>query len=216
MNKHKTHDTVTVAEQRTEQEKHLKERLKQHIQEIEKKIQELREAVKYHKRSAQAAIKDSERIFTELICSIERSRSEVTQLIKDQEKAAVSRAEEFLKQLEQKMGDLRSKEAELEQHLHAEDICFLQSFHSLSVLPKDSPNISISSLHSYDNVQKSVSHLRKKLEDFCHKEIQIISSRVNSIQIIPFIEPKTREEFLQYRNHFTLDPDTVYWNKDKP
>ncbi|KAL0187971.1 hypothetical protein M9458_015070, partial [Cirrhinus mrigala] len=72
------------------------------------------------------AVKDSERIFTELICSIERSRSEVTQLIKDQEKAAVSRAEEFMKQLEQKIVDLRRKEAELEQHSHAEDICFLQ------------------------------------------------------------------------------------------
>ncbi|XP_073693041.1 tripartite motif-containing protein 16-like protein [Garra rufa] len=212
MNEHKTHDTVTVAEQRTVQEKHLKERLRQHIQEVEKKIQELREAVNYHKRSSQAAVKDSEMIFTELICSIERSRSEVTQLIKDQEEAAVSRAEEFLKQLEQKVADLRTKEAELEQHSHAEDICFLQSFQSLSVLPMDSPSINVSSLLSYDNVQKSVSHLRKKLEDFCHKEIQMMSFRVNCIQIIPFTEPKTREEFLQYRSHFTLDPNTVNKN----
>lgn len=71
-------------------------------------------------------MKDSERIFTELIYSIERSRSEVTQLIKDQEKAAMSRAEEFLKRLEQRTADLRKKEAELEQLSHAEDICFLQ------------------------------------------------------------------------------------------
>ncbi|KAF4110651.1 hypothetical protein G5714_007682 [Onychostoma macrolepis] len=212
MNEHKTHDTVTVAEQKTVQEKHLKERLKQQIQETEKEIQELREAVKYHKRSAEAAVKDSERIFTELICSIERSRSEVTQLIKDQEKAAVSRAEEFLKRLEQKTADLRKKDAELEQLSHAEDICFLQSFQSLCVLPKDSPNINISSLLSYDNVQKSVAHLRKKLEDFCQEKIKTMSCRVKCIQIISFPELKTREEFLQYRSNFTLDPNTVNTN----
>ncbi|XP_059393243.1 E3 ubiquitin/ISG15 ligase TRIM25-like isoform X2 [Carassius carassius] len=196
MNEHKTHDAVTVAEQKTVQEKHLKERLKQQIQETEKEIQELREAVKCHKRSAEAAVKDSERIFTELITSIERSRSEVIQLIKDQEKVAVSRAEEFLKHLEQKTADLRKKEAELEQLSHTEDICFLQSLQSLSVLP-DSPNIKISALLSYDNVEKSVSLLRKKLEDFCQEEIETMSCRVNCIQVISFPEPKTREEFLQ-------------------
>ncbi|XP_052417947.1 tripartite motif-containing protein 16-like protein isoform X1 [Carassius gibelio] len=211
MKEHKTHDAVTVAEQKTVQEKHLKERLKQQIQETEKEIQELREAVKCHKSSAEAAVKDSERIFTELITSIERSRSEVIQLIKDQEKAAVSRAEEFLKRLEQKTADLRKKEAELEQLSHTEDICFLQSLHSLSVLP-DSPDIKISALLSYDNVEKSVSLLRKKLEDFCQEKIEAMSCRVNCIQIISFPEPKTREEFLQYRSKFTLDPNTVNKN----
>lgn len=61
------------------------------------------------------------RIFTELISSTERICSEVTELIKDQEKAAVSRAEEFLKRQEQKTADLRKKEAELEQLSHAEE-----------------------------------------------------------------------------------------------
>ncbi|KAL0201298.1 hypothetical protein M9458_004485, partial [Cirrhinus mrigala] len=77
--------------------------------------------------SAQAAVKDSERIFTELIRSIERSRSEVTQLIRDQEKTEVNRAEERLEQLKQEIEDLRRRDAELEQLSHTDDhIHFLQ------------------------------------------------------------------------------------------
>ena len=72
-------------------------------------------------------MEDSERIFTELIRSIERRRSEVTRLIRDQEKAAVSRAEEQLKRLEQEINDLRRRDAELEQLSHTQDhIQFLQ------------------------------------------------------------------------------------------
>ncbi len=70
---------------------------------------------------------DSERIFTDLIRCIERSRSEVTQLIRDQEKAEVSRAEEQLKRLEQEIEDLRKRNAELEQLSQTDDhIHFLQ------------------------------------------------------------------------------------------
>ncbi|KAL0165907.1 hypothetical protein M9458_037751, partial [Cirrhinus mrigala] len=68
-----------------------------------------------------------ERIFTELIRSIERSRSEVTQRIRDQEKAAVSRAEEQMEQLEQEIDDLTRRNAELDQLSHTDDhILFLQ------------------------------------------------------------------------------------------
>ncbi len=72
-------------------------------------------------------MQDSERIFTELIRSIERSRSEVTQQIRDQEKAAVSRAEEQLERLEHEIMDLRRINAEPEQISHTQDhIHFLQ------------------------------------------------------------------------------------------
>ncbi len=60
-------------------------------------------------------MKDSERIFTELIRSIEKIRSEVTQQIRDQEKAAVSRAEGRLEHLEQEIADLKRRDTELEQ-----------------------------------------------------------------------------------------------------
>ncbi len=66
-------------------------------------------------------MRDTERNFTELISSIDRSRSEVTQLIREQEKAAVSRAERIMKQLEKEIDDLRRRDIELEQLSHTDD-----------------------------------------------------------------------------------------------
>ena len=66
-------------------------------------------------------MEDSERIFTEMIRSIERRRSEVKELIRAQEKAEVSRAEGLLKRLEQEIAELKRRDAELEQLSHTED-----------------------------------------------------------------------------------------------
>ncbi len=57
-------------------------------------------------------MEDSERIFTKLIRSIERSCSELIRLIRDQEKLAVSRDEGRLERLEQEINDLRRRDAE--------------------------------------------------------------------------------------------------------
>ncbi|XP_048010545.1 tripartite motif-containing protein 16-like, partial [Megalobrama amblycephala] len=124
MYEHKNHDTVSAAAQRTEKQHQLKETqrlFQQRIQQREEDLQQLREAVESHKRSAQTAVEDSERIFTELIRSIERSCSEATQRIRDQEKTAVSLAEGRLERLEQEINDLRRRDAELEQLSHTQD-----------------------------------------------------------------------------------------------
>ncbi|XDV27860.1 hypothetical protein PO909_031324, partial [Leuciscus waleckii] len=175
-NEHKTHDTVSPVEERTEKQNHLEEtkiHFQQRIEERQKELEELREAVESHKRSAQAAVEDSERIFTELIRSIERSRSEVTQLIRDQEKTAVSRAEERLERLEQEIEDLRRRDTELEQLSHTEHhIHFLQSFQSLSVPPgsTDSSCITVSSRLSFDDLGTFVSQLEEKLQHTFEEE----------------------------------------------
>ncbi|ROL49772.1 Tripartite motif-containing protein 47 [Anabarilius grahami] len=188
--KHKKHKTVTTAAQRKEKQKQLNEtqmKMRQRIQQRQKDVQQLREDLESHKRSAQTAVEDSERIFTELIRSIERSRSEVTQQIRDQEEAAVSRAEGRLERLEQEINDLRRRDAELEQlsqthhHIH-----FLQSFQSLSAPPEstDEPDDPFSSLFSFDGMRESVCQLRDKLEDFCKEEIKKISDRGNALALV--------------------------------
>ncbi|XP_067308643.1 E3 ubiquitin-protein ligase TRIM47-like isoform X2 [Pseudorasbora parva] len=205
MDEHKNHYMISAAAERTEKQRQLIKMKIKDQQEIQKKLkdlQKLRKSVESHKRSAQAAVTDSERIFTELIRSIERSRSEVTQLIRDQEKAAVSRAEGLLKRLEQEIDDLKKRDAELEQLSHTDNhIHFLQSFQSLSVPPgsTDSPSITFCSRLSFDDFSKSVSQMRDKLEHFFREEIKMISGRVRNINIIPTPEPKTREDFLQLK-----------------
>ncbi|KAI7792866.1 finTRIM family, partial [Triplophysa rosa] len=214
MDEHKNLYTVTAVAEKTEKLRVLGEtqrNVKQRIQEREKKLQELRDAVNSYQRSAQTAVEDSERIFTELIRSIERSRSEVTQLIRDQEKTAVSPAEGVLKRLEQEIDDLRRRDTELEQLLHTDNhIHFLKSFKCLSAPPEStvSHDITVSSLVSFDDVRKSVCQLKEKLEDFCREEIEKISGGVSYITFFSD-EPNNREEFLQYFRQFTLDLNTV-------
>ncbi|XP_067248614.1 E3 ubiquitin/ISG15 ligase TRIM25-like [Chanodichthys erythropterus] len=211
MDEHKNHDTVSAAAQRTEKQEQLKETQKsfqQRIQQREKDLQQLREAVESHKLSAQTAVEDSERIFTELIRSTERSRSEATQRIRDQEKTAVSRAEGQLERLEQEINDLRRRDAELEQLLHTQNhIHFLQSFQSLSAPPEstDVNDNPFSSLSSFDDVRESVSQLRDKLEDFFKEELRKISDRGTFTNFVP----RTRNDFLQYSHQLTLDPNTL-------
>ncbi|XDV13838.1 hypothetical protein PO909_002161, partial [Leuciscus waleckii] len=187
---HKNHKTVSTAAQRTEKQKQLKEtqmKIRQRIQQRQKDLHQLRDAVESHKRSAHTAVEDSEKIFTEIIRSIERSRSEATQRIRDQEKTAVSRAEGRLERLEQEINDLRRRDAELEQLSHTHHhIQFLQSFQSLSAPPEstDEPDVSFSSLSSFDGVRESVRQLRDKLEDFCEEELKKISDRGKVLRLV--------------------------------
>ncbi|KAI2654829.1 E3 ubiquitin-protein ligase TRIM16 [Labeo rohita] len=182
--------------------KQLKETQKtfqQRIQQREKDLQQLREAVESHKRSAQTAVDDSQRIFTELILSIARSRSELIQIIRDHEKRAVSRAEGRLERLEQEINDLRRRDAELEQLSHTQDhIQFLQSFQSLSAPPEttDRNDDFFASLISFDGLRESVHQLRDKLEDFCKGELKKISDRVT----FTITAPRTRNDILQCKS----------------
>ncbi|MBN3321485.1 TRI65 protein, partial [Atractosteus spatula] len=123
MDEHRGHDTVSAAAGRTEK----KTQTQQRLQEREKELQKLRQAVKSLSSSAHTAVQDTDRIFTELIHSIERTRSEVTELIRAQERAAVSQAEGLLERLEKEITELKRRDAELNQLSHTEDhIHFLQ------------------------------------------------------------------------------------------
>ncbi|KAG9278226.1 tripartite motif-containing protein 16-like [Astyanax mexicanus] len=78
-------------------------------------------------KQAQSALAETDKIFNEMIRAIESRRSEVQDLIKAQEKLAVSRAEVFLKQLEEEIADLRKRDEELQQLSLTDDhIHFLQ------------------------------------------------------------------------------------------
>ncbi|XP_019899958.1 E3 ubiquitin-protein ligase TRIM47-like isoform X2 [Esox lucius] len=216
MDEHKGHDIVSAAAERTDKQKHVGEKHQKclkRIQEREKEIQELRQSVDSLKRSAQAAVEDSERIFTELICYIEKRRSELKELIRAQEKTEVSQAERHMEQLKQEVAELRRRDVELKQLSHTEDhIHFLQTFQSLCVSPeyKALPSITVYPHIPFEHVKKSVSELRDQLQDVCKKEMDKISGKVTTFQIGLTAEPMTREDFLTYSCQLTLDPNTAY------
>ncbi|XP_055778023.1 tripartite motif-containing protein 16-like [Salvelinus fontinalis] len=216
MDEHKGHDTVSAAAERTEKQRQLgmsQQKVQQRFQQREKELKNLQKAVKSFKRSAQAAVEDSDQIFTELIRSIERRSSEVKELIRAQEKAQVSQAEGLLEQLKQEIAELRKRSTELEQLSHTEDhIHFLQSYQSLSSISvsSDLPSIVVRPLQYFGDVSKTVSELREKLEYFLKGEWTKISTTVNIVDVVLPPEPKTREQLLQYSCQLTLDPNTAY------
>eukprot|EP00063_Salmo_salar_P050757 XP_014025592.1 PREDICTED: tripartite motif-containing protein 16-like [Salmo salar] len=216
MDEHKGHDTVSAAAERTEKQRQLgmsQQKIQQRFQEREKELKELQQAVESLKHSAQAAVEDSDKIFTELIRSIERRRSEVKELIRAHEKAQVSQAEGLLEQVEQEIAELKKRSTELEQLSHTEDhIHFLQSYPSLSSISvsSDLPSIVVRPLQYFGDVSKTVSELREKLEDFLKGEWTKISTTVNIVDVVLPPESKTREQLLQYSCQLTLDLNTAH------
>ncbi|XP_062864256.1 tripartite motif-containing protein 16-like, partial [Trichomycterus rosablanca] len=218
MDDHKGHDTISAAAERTEKQKQLLEiqrKFQEKIQNREKELCKLINAVESHKCSAQTSVKNIERICTELINSINRRCSELKDLIRDRETAEVSRAEKVLQHVEQQIVELKRKDAELEQLSHTEDpVHFLQNFQSLSAPAgsAESAAITISPFLSFNDVTKSVSQLREKVEEFWKEQCEKIPDEVKKVRITSPPEPEIREDFLQYVCRFTLDPNTVNKN----
>nr|AAH95315.1 Zgc:110566 [Danio rerio] len=202
VDEHKNHDAVSVAAGRKEKEEFYEETQKKSLKVIEqreKDLQQLREALEAHKRSAQSAVEDSERIFTELIQHIEKRRSEVNQLIRDQERAAVSRAEEQLERLKLEINDLKRRNTELKQLSETQDhLHFLQSCPSDTFSGSSDSGFTVSSHLCFDDVVKSVSQFRDKLQQFASNEIKEISKTVKTVKVIQTPEDQTSKVVQQY------------------
>ncbi|XP_058872658.1 tripartite motif-containing protein 16-like [Acipenser ruthenus] len=215
---HKSHETAK--KERTGKQKQLGEtqsEIQQRIQERLKEIEELKQTVESLKRSACIQIKESEKIFTELIRSIEKIHTEVIELIGANEKAAVNQAEGRMKKLEQEIAELRRRNAELKQLSETEDhIHFLQNFQSLCAPPEagDLPSVTVNTDICFGAVRKAVSELKDHIDDFCKGELVKITTTVNEVAVysLQAPEPRNRAEFLKYSCQLTLDPNTAYRN----
>lgn len=72
-------------------------------------------------------MKSKDKLFDELISSIQKQRTLIKQLIEAREKLAVVRAEALQLQLEEEIARLKKRDADLEQLSHTEDhIHFIQ------------------------------------------------------------------------------------------
>lgn len=80
-----------------------------------------------YQSSSQAAVEESERIFTEVLEFIEEKCYEVNELIRAQEKAELDQAAGLQEQLEHEIAELKKRDTELERLSDTEDhVHFLQ------------------------------------------------------------------------------------------
>ncbi|XP_022617563.1 tripartite motif-containing protein 16-like isoform X1 [Seriola dumerili] len=219
VDEHKGHDTVSAAAERTERQRELqlrRQQIQQRIQDRDKDVKVLQQEVEAINGSADKAVEDSEKIFTELIRLMEKRSSDVKQQIRSQQKTEVSRVKELQEKLEQEITELKRKDAELKQLSHTEDHNqFLHNYPSLSRLSEstDSSSINIRPLSYFEDVTAAVSQLRDKLQDILRDTWTNISLTVTEVDVLlSQPEPRTRAGFLKYSQEITLDPNTAHTN----
>ncbi|KAM9426130.1 E3 ubiquitin-protein ligase TRIM39-like [Pholidichthys leucotaenia] len=124
---HKDHRAVTIeveSSERKEQIKKTEADFQQMVQERLKKVEEIQNCVKLSTASADKELKESNRLFTTLIHSIEERQNEVDTEIKEKQKAEERRAQELINELQQEIRELEKRSSELEElrstddHLH--------------------------------------------------------------------------------------------------
>ncbi|KAM7013016.1 E3 ubiquitin/ISG15 ligase TRIM25-like [Tautogolabrus adspersus] len=227
MDKHKGHDTVSAAEERSEKQRELevsRQNIQQRIQDTEKDVKLLQQEVEAINDSSDKTVGNSEKIFTELIRLMEKRRSDVTQQVRSQQQTEVSRVRELQEKLEQEITELKRRDAEMEKLSHTQDHNqFLHDYPSLSPLSESthSSSINIRPLRYFEDVTAAVSEVRDKLQDVLREKWTNISQTVTEVDVLlsgpepepepePGPEPKTRADFLQYSCDITLDPNTAH------
>ncbi|XP_019941239.1 finTRIM family, member 82 [Paralichthys olivaceus] len=237
VSEHRGHDIVSAEAERGEKQKLLgvsQAEIRQKGQEREKELEELKTAVDSLKNSAQRAMVESQKMFEDMIRSIERMRSEVTKLIGINEKAAFNQAEALIERLEQEIDELKKKESGLKQLYSTEDhIHFLQNFNYLCTPTDDGfiPRVTVNPDFSFGAVRKAVSEIKDRLEEFGREELLKISKSVSEVPVyttesrtldrksrgkemavnnLPPAEPKSRADFVKYFCQLKLDPSTAY------
>ncbi|XP_076849635.1 E3 ubiquitin-protein ligase TRIM21-like isoform X2 [Brachyhypopomus gauderio] len=183
---HRTHNTVTIEEESGEKRTQLRKTqsdFREMIHEREKKIEEIKHTVELRKRS------------------IERSQAVLGQA---RQKAAESKAEGFIKDLEQEITELKRRDSELEQLSHTEDhIHLLKIYPTMNSPPhtKNWTDISIDTDVNVETVIKVLSQLQKTLNNKLIETMNIKLKQAVSTVL------KRRQ---QYAVDVTLDPDTAH------
>ncbi|XP_029293764.1 tripartite motif-containing protein 16-like [Cottoperca gobio] len=215
VDEHKGHDTVSAAAERTERQRELEGsrlNIQQRIQDGEKDVKLLQQKVEVINRSADRAVEDSEKMFTQLIRLMQKRSSDVKQQLRSQQESEVSRVKELQEKLEQEITELKRKDADLKQLAHTEDHNqFLHNYPSLSPLSESTLSSSINiPLRYFEEVTAAVSQVTDELQDVLREKWTNISQTGTEVDVSLSAEPKTRAGFLKYSRDITLDPNTAH------
>ncbi|XP_029996321.1 tripartite motif-containing protein 16-like [Sphaeramia orbicularis] len=216
MDEHKGHMTVSAAAELAERQTELssgRQKLQLSIQEREERVKAIQQEVEAINHSADDAVRESEKIFSNLIRFIKKKSTDAKQQIRSQQKTQVSRAKEHQDKIQQELNELKSKDAVLEQVSHSEDhIYFLNNYPSLPCLSEsaDLPNIKIHPPLHFEYVKAAVSEAADKVKAVLSEEwLKVSLSVINVDVLLPKKEPQTRPEILKYFRSITLDPNTT-------
>ncbi|KAI2660969.1 E3 SUMO-protein ligase RanBP2 [Labeo rohita] len=164
-----------------------REKFLQNIQDREKDLNELKQAEESVKCSAQTAVAESERVFSDVVCAVQKTHVSVKELITERQRDELSHIEGLQEKVQQKISRMRMKVSELDQFMTTEDhIHFLQNYpsdceESTSEEFQDLSSISENPKAFFRNVELLLSKMQERLLDVTKEtEIKIKSGEADA------------------------------------
>ncbi|XP_034055440.1 E3 ubiquitin-protein ligase TRIM21-like isoform X1 [Gymnodraco acuticeps] len=190
---HKMHDVVPLKEAYEGEKAELETDIQQMIQKRQLKIEEIKHSVDLSEKEADREIAEGVQVFTALKESVERGQANLINTIKEKQKTTENQAEDFIKELEQEISELKKRSSEVEQVTDSEDhLHLLQRFMSLKVAPptKDWTEVSIHSTHE-GTVVRAVVQLEETFSKEMKKLLEAELKRVQKYAVNVTLDPKT-------------------------
>ncbi|XP_059180359.1 E3 ubiquitin-protein ligase TRIM21-like [Centropristis striata] len=210
---HRNHDVVPVQQACDEMKALLGDaeaKLQQMIQERLQKVRATKESVEESKTETKDVIAMSVHDLVALVSEIQKSQTELVQVIEEKQKAAEEQAEGFISSMEREIKELQRTKMKLRELRQTEDqLCFLQSSPNPSIMPQTmdlstfSFNRQVEIKHIRKSLSKSVSQLRMRLNKM-NTEVQGLCDGTAVSQ------DATLKDVQQYEVDIVLDPDTAH------
>lgn len=199
---HKSHDIALLRDQYESKRAEMGRRdqqIQEMIQERRQAIRGIRHALKLSKSAAQREMADGVQVFGGLKRSLKRAEAELVGTLEERQKAAETQARSLVQELEQEIGQLQSRQAEVERLLAAKDrLHFLQNLRTLSPLAAaaatDWSGVSLNLPSHEGSVRSAVEQLHRALAE--EMERLLTEAELNRLR--------------QFSVDVTLDPDTAH------
>ncbi|XP_041635606.1 E3 ubiquitin-protein ligase TRIM39-like [Cheilinus undulatus] len=198
---HKGHKAIRIEEESGERKVQMKKTeadFQQMIQERLKKVEEIKNCLKLSTVSAEKELKESDRLFTSLVRSVQERRAEVDSEVREKQKAAERRAEELTHELHQEINELQRRNAELEELGSSEDhLHVLQRLPALTSPPpsKQWTEIGVHPELCVGTMRKALSKLNNSLKNELDR-----------------LKKEEMKKMQKYAVDVVLDPDSAHPN----
>ncbi|KAJ8386994.1 hypothetical protein AAFF_G00161710 [Aldrovandia affinis] len=198
---HGTHSTVPIEREWTLRCSQLKMEVlevKQSILDRQRKVEEVKQRVELSRRDAEKELGEGLQVLAAVLRSVEKCQVELRGVIEGKQRTAEKRAEGLVGELEQEIGELKRRNAELKQLLRTQDRAHvLQSFPSqhTPLCSRHWPDVIVHTDLCVGTVRSVLSPLE---EDFREKLRELTDAEFKKVQ--------------QYADDVTLDPITAHVN----
>nr|XP_057923501.1 tripartite motif-containing protein 16 [Doryrhamphus excisus] len=229
---HRGHNTVAVVEARRRVERELKDKRSEMTKTVTAaenaigKLQLNTVSIEHSVTDVRAVIEVQ---FEQLQAAVEKAKREVTEILEGEEKQALRQADGIRVHLEQRCGELKKTQAQVEKlSRNKNDVDFLQEYSEWKKEASDIslPGVYIGLMDRLNSVSRVivdateelctmlVTSYMDKVKETCNNDKMGIKTTVQTIvaakhnMTIP--DPETREDFLKYGAHVSFDAETAH------